>query len=210
MTIAFVHPHIAFLPEIDAYQIFFSTLGIKTIVVRPEEIKNIDTDIEWHFMGTDFSKKKKAIKIHEYASASTSPFGKEKNIAKKILNVAPDYRLFLNNYVEEQFDFKDEIPHGYRDMGIDDSFLKPLNNVKKEFDFIYVGSMNKERKTYLGPKQHLSLFGPYSNLRGRGSDGGGGKETHCKTCCRSQQCSTNKSKHINEKCKHVRNVNESM
>ncbi len=146
MTIAFVHPHIAFLPEIDTYQIFFSTFSIKTIVVRPEEIKNIDADVEWHFMGTDFSKKKKAIKIHEYASASISPFGKGKNIAKKILNIAPDYRLFLNKYVEEKFAFKDGIPHGYRDMGIDDSFFKPIKNVKKEFDFIYVGSMSKERK----------------------------------------------------------------
>ena len=147
MIIAFIHPHIAFLPEIDAYQNFFSTFSIKTIVAGPKEIKNINADVEWHFMGTDFSKKRKAVKIHEYASASTSPFGKGKNIVKKILNTVPDYRLFLNKYVEEQFAFKDEIPHGYRDMGIHRSFLNPLENVKKEFDFIYVGSMNKERKT---------------------------------------------------------------
>jgi len=177
MIIAFIHPHIAFLPEIDAYQNFFSTFSIKTIVAGPKEIKNINADVEWHFMGTDFSKKDKTVKIHEYTSASVSPLRKGKNIAKKILNAQPDYRLFLNKYVEGQFNFKDKIPNGYRDMGIDISFLKPDNNVKKEFDFIYAGSINKERKieklfnlfTRENMKDHslLILSNNYENLKSK-------------------------------------------
>jgi glycosyltransferase involved in cell wall biosynthesis len=146
MTITFIHPHKAFLPEIEAYKKIFSRQGITTTIAQPGDVDKIKSNVEWHFMGTDNNKKNNAIKIHEYTSASVPPFGKGKNLSKKILNVKPDFRLFLNKYVEEQFNFKDQIPFGYRDMGVDLSFLEINQQNKKEFDFIYTGSIDKERK----------------------------------------------------------------
>ena len=148
MTIAFIHPHKAFLPEIDAYRNFFLLNNVKTIVVKPEEANKINADVQWHFMGTDKKKNRDgSIKIHEYTSASVAPASQLKNLSKKIFNAKPDYRLFLNEYVQNQFGFDDGIPFGLRDMGIADSFLNFDNrNVKKEYDFIYAGSVSAERK----------------------------------------------------------------
>jgi len=148
MTIVFIHPHKAFLPEIDAYIDFFSKYQIKTIVAKPEETGRTSADVEWHFLGTDSTKRKAGvIKIHEYASASAPPFEAIKNFSKKILTVNPQYRLFLNNYVKEKFRFNDDIPSGFRDMGIADSFLHFDNRgSKKEYDFVYAGSVHADRK----------------------------------------------------------------
>ena len=148
MKIAFIHPHKAFLPEIDAYQTFFSDYNIETIVARPEEINNVEAEVEWHFMGTDKAgRKKNVIKIHEYTSASVPPFRALKNFSKKIVNINPDYRLFLNKYVQRKMRFNDAIPYGFLDMGIANSFFNfNSSRIEKEFDFVYAGSVSPERK----------------------------------------------------------------
>jgi glycosyltransferase involved in cell wall biosynthesis len=148
MRIAFIHPHKAFLPEIDAYTDFFSTHGIKTEVSDPKNYPRIKADVEWHFMGKDSGKaRENVIKIHEYTSASVEPLGKWKNIAKRWVNTKPAFRLFLNEYVKNAMGFRDNIPFGFRDMGITDSFLKPAaKGINKEYDFIYTGSVAKERE----------------------------------------------------------------
>ncbi len=142
MTIAFIHPHKAFLPEIDAYIDFFSTYQIKTIVARPEETGRTSADVEWHFMGTDMTKRKTGnIKIHEYASASLPPFRKIKDFIKKQLNTRPDFRLFLNKYVSGQFNYKDTVPFGFRDMGV---YIDNRSGPESQYDFIYCGSVGKD------------------------------------------------------------------
>jgi glycosyltransferase involved in cell wall biosynthesis len=146
MTIAFIHPHKAFLPEIDAYGNFFCNYNIETIVLRPDEAKNSVAEIEWHLLGTDTSKKKNVIKIHEYASSSKPPLHTKKDRLKRIFMTIPDYRLFLNEYVRKQFNFKDGVPFGYRNMGIDPLLLDRFDEGTKEFDFIYTGSVEKERQ----------------------------------------------------------------
>lgn len=148
MTIAFIHPHKAFLPEVEAYTEFFSARGIKTIVVHPKDIDTINADVEWHFMGTDTRKNKKGvIKIHEYTSTSIQPLMYLKNFSKRLINAKPDYRLFLNDYVKNEFGFDDNVPFGFRDMGISNSFVNHENKIiNKEYDFIYTGSINKERE----------------------------------------------------------------
>ena len=142
MTIAFIHPHKAFLPEIDAYIDFFSKYQINCVSARPEDIGKIDAQVHWHFMGMDRSEKQKGIlKIHEYASASLPPFRKQKDFLKKHFCTKPDFRLFLNEYVQEQLGFHDKIPFGFRDMGID-----PVEQRVQEpvYDFIYCGSVSKD------------------------------------------------------------------
>ena len=149
MTIAFLHSHRAFLPEINAYSQFFGDYGIKTRSCSRKEKNQPRADVEWRLMGSAFSNKKnKIVSIHEYSSCSMPPFQKLKDLSKKWFNAKPDYRLFLNDYVMQQFNFSDEVPYGLRDMGVYPTLPESgkNKNIIKEYDFIYAGSAEKERK----------------------------------------------------------------
>lgn len=178
MRIVFIHPHKSFLPEIQAYRNFFSGYGIETVICRPDEYSEINADVEWHFLGmhTTNSKKKPVI-IHEYASASLPPFRKEKDFLKRWTNTKPDYRLFLNEYVKKQLGFKDNVPFGFREMGIADSFFSTDKEITKSHDFIYTGSVTANRQieklltlftnSHLKKHSLLILSSNYENLMDR-------------------------------------------
>lgn len=148
IKILFLRSNKAFLPEIDAYINFFN---------KSEEFKAFDSsiikdynmddfDIIWEFKGFGGVKKSKnQILIHEYASLSTGKFAKCKNLIKSKFNSIPDLRIFLNEDVKKGFKFNDSIDFCYRDMGIDELFLTQAK-VKKEYDFVYVGSVSKARE----------------------------------------------------------------
>jgi glycosyltransferase involved in cell wall biosynthesis len=149
MTIAFVHPHKAFLPEVIAYADFFTARGITTNVVHPGDLAHTQCDVEWHFMGQHTRRHSQRITIHEYASASVPPFSRLKDSIKKWINTTPHYRIFNNNYVLQQFCFKDKVPFGLRNYGIPDDtdFLQP--SIAKQYDFVYVGTLDKGRRPEL-------------------------------------------------------------
>ena len=144
MLIAFVHTGKAFLPGMAAYSDYFSKLGIDTTIVLKNNLEEIKPDVEWHFMGVHSRKAKHSkVIIHEYASASTPPLGNIKNATKKLVNIKPDFRIFLNEYVKGKFGFTDSVPFGYRDLGVHDEFLNApvrFEGATKKYDFIYVGS----------------------------------------------------------------------
>lgn len=146
MTIAFVHNNKALLPEIYAYSDFFRQYNIKCEVVTKNELQGVPRQVEWFFMGFDTSKRTNGIlKIHEYASASIPPARRLKDRVKKYINTQPDFRLFLNEYVRSQLKFTDNCPWGYRDMGLHPSWLtQPAEPIKKEYDFVYCGSVTKD------------------------------------------------------------------
>jgi glycosyltransferase involved in cell wall biosynthesis len=148
MTITFVHSHRAFVPEVQAYSSFFGSLGHECRLVRPDQIAGAPTDVEWHFIGMDRHRSTKGrIKIHEYLTRSVGTFGPLKDYAKKLLNVKPDYRIFLNAYVKKHFSFLDDVPSGFRDMGIDPAWEESQNiSQSPEFDFVYVGDLSKARE----------------------------------------------------------------
>jgi glycosyltransferase involved in cell wall biosynthesis len=147
MKIAFIHNHQAFLPELAAYQSFFQNRDIPTCVAGYGDEKNSGADVYWYLMGfypRSFHKNK--LIIHEYSSASVPPYRKMKDFLKSRLNPRPHFRLFLNAYVREQLNIHDEIPFGYRDMGISDAFLLSAENKEKKYDFIYAGNLSSQRK----------------------------------------------------------------
>ena len=155
MFIAFVHNGNAFLPELQVYIDYFSKKNIEVTICSSAELPHINKDVEWHFMGLDRHPKNSVIKIHEYTSASTPPFAFIKNKIKVRLNSKPDFRLFLNQFTYNNFAFNDEVPFGFRDMGINTP-EPTITNETKQFDFIYVGEIKGRR---LDPLLHCFTTG---------------------------------------------------
>ena len=147
MKIAFIHSHRSFLPELAAYKSFFQLHGIETCILKVDEENKTDADVYWYMMGF-FPKSihKKKLVIHEYASASVPPYRKMKDFMKSKLNPRPHFRIFLNEYVRQQINIHDEIPFGFRDMGISDLFFQKNQPDNKEYDFIYSGNTSYQRK----------------------------------------------------------------
>ncbi len=132
----------AILPEINAYKKYIT--GYQIVDSRELDIIDFnDFDLIWKFMGVDFTRKKDLPVIHEYASLSTGKFPELKNKIKRVFNIKPKVRIFLNKNVKNEFSFNDKIPYIYRDMGIDECFF--IKNEKKNYDFVYVGSMSNDR-----------------------------------------------------------------
>ncbi len=156
MTIAFVHNNRAFLPEIDAYIRFFTNFNVECLVVSQDEIGLTHRNVEWRFMGTDFTKPKEGIiRIHEYGSSSVPPNHKWKNWFKRFFNSQPDFRIYLNEYVKKSYRFRDRIPYGFRDMGISPEWLNPPTYpIERKYDFIYTGDLSPRRK----PEKLLNCF----------------------------------------------------
>lgn len=146
MTIAFIHPHIAFLPEIAAYRAFFERYGVLTKVVTLPEAASLQVEVEWYFMGRGGKKKNTSITIHEYPSASTPPLALLKNCIKRITAPTPAFRLFQNEYVRDIFRFRDDIPFGIRRHAVGPAPLAPSGTMVKTYDFIYSGTVDKARR----------------------------------------------------------------
>jgi len=135
------------LPEIDAYIKYFNNNSEFLAVDSTQLGSDYDIDefdVIWEFKGLGGIKVQDKILIHEYSSLSTGSAPKLKNLLKSKLNKKPDLRIFLNESVKEGFKFHDSIDYCYRDMGIDESFVNTISE-KKEYDFVYVGSIGRER-----------------------------------------------------------------
>ncbi|MBC7826718.1 MAG: hypothetical protein H7122_03150 [Chitinophagaceae bacterium] len=145
MLIAFVHNRKAFLPALQGYTQFFSKYNIQITSCTARDLPRLKCDVEWHFMGIDRLNKTDAIKIHDYASASTPPFANLKNKLKTQFNTRPDYRLFPNQFIYKSFGFGDKVPFGFRDVGISQIVSENIPAANKEFDFIYLGEMRSRR-----------------------------------------------------------------
>jgi hypothetical protein len=150
MLIAFVHSGRSFMPEAEAYTNYFSSRNISCVVTTPEKINDIERDIEWFFLGADRTKlQKNIVRIHEYTSASTPPLSRLKDVVKKTISTKPDYRIFLNPFVQNSLRFNDDVPYGFREMGIPADWLETEQTIKeKKYDFIYTGDVSAQRKIH--------------------------------------------------------------
>ena len=130
----------AYTPEAYAYEKYLKKRGHQ---IQLDYELDPDNDINIYFMGTrPFWKKKegRAIEIHEYQSLSTPPYARFKNFSKKLVNKQPSGRIFLNNFVQYDLNFTDDIPYIYRDMGVDEAlFQRPNENPL--YDIVYCGSI---------------------------------------------------------------------
>lgn len=141
-TVVFGRRPKVYLPEITAYIDYINNHVDGWTGYDSHDIKDYspnDFDVVWRFMGMDRSGQGRKI-IHEYNSLSTGSFASFKNKMKKACNQRPDGRVFLNRAVKSHFSFNDGVPERMRDMGIDKHFFD-LSDVKKEYDFVYSGSL---------------------------------------------------------------------
>lgn len=141
------------MPELLAYRDFlakyYPSVEVKELKIGNvfEQTKQIKCDIYWRFMGLDCSRfistSQKVFIVHDYNSLSTPPFARLKNSVKKIINVHPQLRIFLNRKVESGFHFADEIPRRYREMGVSKLFFLQPNSSKKLYDFVCIGGFDR-------------------------------------------------------------------
>ena len=149
------------MPEIDAYIRFFTNFNVECLVVSQDEIGLTHRNVEWRFMGTDFTKPKEGIiRIHNMVQSSVPPNHKWKNWFKRFFNSQPDFRIYLNEYVKKSYRFRDRIPYGFRDMGISPEWLKPPTYpIERKYDFIHTGDLSPRRK----PEKLFELFCEWKN-----------------------------------------------
>lgn len=149
MKILYKRSEGALLPDIDAYvkylnqDDFFQAYDSRDLVEG--DYNPQDFDAIWEFKGLGGERPDNQLLIHEYASLSTGRFAKTKNLVKSLRNPKPDLRVFLNQDVRDGFYFRDGIQEIFRDMGVDQQFIN-VPTPKKEYDFIYMGSISKERE----------------------------------------------------------------
>ncbi|MCW2481599.1 glycosyltransferase [Candidatus Symbiopectobacterium sp. NZEC135] len=183
LYINFVFPPYENLPEIEQYLSYFNKLGVVCCKNKGEINGSSVSDVyfEWHVMGTHFFYEPRfkcktnifqKILIHEFASLSTgrSLFEKKvKNFIKKFFSRRADHYIFLNENIRNYFKLKNNASD-LRDMGVADYFLDIPESITEhfEYEYVYVGSMAKERKLeifldiYLEKKQKILLVGQAS------------------------------------------------
>jgi hypothetical protein len=133
----------SYTPEADAYKLYLERLGWS---VDFKQQVNKKYNIVIKYTGFDFFFKDQytndTVIIHEYLSLSVGCCARLKNFIKKIFNRKPDGRIFLNSTVSAGFNFKDEVPCIFRDMGVDEEFFsKDLDsNFTKKYDVVYCGA----------------------------------------------------------------------
>lgn len=133
--------HAAYTPEAYAYEKYLKNLGHE---VQLDYDLDPNNDINIFFMGTrPFWKKNegRAIEIHEYHSLSTPPYAQLRDFSKKIINKKPAGRIFLNNFIHQNLNFKDNIPYIFRDMGVDETLFQ-IPSKNPLYDIIYCGSFS--------------------------------------------------------------------
>ncbi|HED1420430.1 TPA: glycosyltransferase [Kluyvera georgiana] len=138
MKMALVKTNRANMPEINAYYKYFSTRFSVSICTEDDALSTYD--IVWYFMGRKgYRFHNEQFIIHDFASLSTPPFAKVKNLIKKMTLSKPDLRVFLNDSIKREMKFNDCIPFCYRDMGVDRELFIPQQVF--DFDIVYVGAI---------------------------------------------------------------------
>jgi glycosyltransferase involved in cell wall biosynthesis len=135
------------LPELAAYQAHIERLG--HAVQRHTRAHTVPDDARavWWICGrvpTDQARRlKRALQVHEYASASVAPLAWLKDRIKQWQHPRPDFRVFQSEWVRQRMGFDDAVPFALRDMGVPGGFLTAQALQPPEFDLVYLGEMRR-------------------------------------------------------------------
>ena len=147
----------SYLPEAYAYKFFLQKQNLKVILAY-KETELINANVIILFGGFFIKKKYKNKKyIIDYASISTPPFVKIKDLIKKNITFKPNLRIFNSEFIKNYYNFNDNVPFVIRKAGINDQFLNINNFETKKYDIIYSGSIDSRK----GLK---NIFTKYLNL----------------------------------------------
>ena len=133
---------ISYSPEAYAYSNFLESRGYE-IQLDNENKLDPNNELNIYFMGIrPFWKRERgrALEIHEYQSLSTPPYSKFKDGLKGVINKKPAGRIFLNNNVKNNLNFRDRVSSLLRDMGVDDALFQKTK-LYPEYDVLYCGSI---------------------------------------------------------------------
>lgn len=148
MLIHFIRNGPAYLPELDAYQVFLSHKGHEVRVHDTSDTVPDDARVVWWMCGgvsrRETRRLRRAVHVHEYASASVPPHAQLKDWVKRLTHPKPDFAIYQNTWVHDQLHFYD-VPYALRDMGIADAFLASAQSSwpAPEFDLVYLGEMGR-------------------------------------------------------------------
>lgn len=166
--IALVLPNTSYSPEIYALNSYLENNGYSNDIISLHELYQYQHEYSLAYIKMGFiplwDRRLKIPQVHDYASLSTGKYKTLKNFMKKYLSHKPVFRSFLNNSVKTRMNFKDNIPFIYRDMGAENFFFDKVE-VKKEYDFCYVGSIiddrevNKVLDNFINSKYTIVLVG---------------------------------------------------
>jgi hypothetical protein len=147
-----------YTPEAYAYKDYLTKNGWD-VQLDYEEFLSSKNDITIMFLGVDPVWKKNRFKkiIHDYPSLSTGKFPKTKNLVKKYINRKPDGRIFLNSFVENEFNFKKCENSININAGVDSLFFDKVEE-NKEYDLVYSGSI-LGRDGLISELQRLAILG---------------------------------------------------
>ena len=153
VPIHFVRNGPSYLPELDAYTAYLSTLGCASHIHDQGETVPTDAQVVWWICGRvplrEAWRLRHAFQVHEYTSASVPPHAWLKDQVKHWTQPRPDYRIFQNGWVRERMGFGHEVPHALRDMGVASHFFdiaQPTVQAtlpEPEFDLVYLGEMGR-------------------------------------------------------------------
>lgn len=140
-SIALVSAGKSFLPDVLAYEKYFSNKGaVVKVVGLKESLKDFDVCILFHGLNP-FWKSYPGVVIGEYHSLSTGKNARLKDMAKRLINIRSNMYLFLNDYVRQKMWFGAAVPHIIRPMGFFSEYVDEFRGGEKEFDIVYSGSV---------------------------------------------------------------------
>ncbi|MES1952421.1 hypothetical protein S4A8_16262 [Salinisphaera sp. S4-8] len=138
----------AYLPEKYAYRDYLQSNGMyveagdQNEILSMLRVQRFDVLIRFGGVLPPIQEYSDVAEIHEFHSASTGSFPTIKNLIKRVKSKRPAGRIFLNAFVEREFNFHDGVPHILRDMGASPRLLECRNCKLKKYDIVYAGSLS--------------------------------------------------------------------
>ena len=131
-----------YTPEAFAYRDYLESEGW-SVQLDYEELLSPENEITILFLGFDpcWTKNKFKKVIHDFPSASTGAFPKIKNRIKRSVNRTPDGRIFFDDFVKQEYNFKDHTKSINISAGIDQLFFNK-GALTKEYDLVYSGAIS--------------------------------------------------------------------
>ncbi len=132
----------AFLPEAEAYRVYFEKKGFSVSVIDGSDYDPASFDAVILFHGFHpFWKTYSKVVIGEYHSLSTGRFNRIKDLFKRVLNTRADILIFLNENTRRRLWFSPQTNFFYRPMGFFVQRHTSAIRTTSEYDVIYAGSI---------------------------------------------------------------------